>query len=93
MSLATTVHDLKALVRSDYPAVVIETVEEDRVRRLVAAAASGLGLPHLTQPAVERVDTALVLDQVRATGPLAVARRADIERLRTLAEGRFVPVK
>ncbi len=45
MSLATTVHDLKTLVLSYHPVVVIETVEEERVRHLVGATAAGLGLP------------------------------------------------
>ena len=45
MSLATTVHDLKTLVLSYHPAVVIETVEEERVRRLLVAAAAELRTP------------------------------------------------
>ncbi len=45
MSLSTTVHDLKTLVQSYHPAVVIETVEEDRVRRLLVAAAADLAVP------------------------------------------------
>jgi hypothetical protein len=45
MRLATTVHDLKTLVLSYHPIVVIETAEEERARRLLAAVAAGLGLP------------------------------------------------
>jgi len=45
MSLVTTVHDLKTLVLSYHPAVIIETVEEERVQRLLQAAAHDLRLP------------------------------------------------
>ncbi len=45
MSLLTTVHDLKTLVLSYHPAVVIDTVEEERVQRLLQAAALELRLP------------------------------------------------
>ncbi len=45
MSLSTTVHDLKTLVLSYHPAVVIETVEEERVQSLMRAAAGDLRLP------------------------------------------------
>jgi hypothetical protein len=47
MSLSTTLHDLKTLVLSYHPAVVIETVEEERVARLLEAAAAELRLPLL----------------------------------------------
>lgn len=39
------------------------------------------------------LDTALLLEEVHQTVPLAVTRREDIARLRTLAEGRFVSVR
>jgi hypothetical protein len=45
MSLSTTVHDLKTLVQSYHPAIVVETVEEDRVRRLLVAVAADLQMP------------------------------------------------
>jgi len=48
MSLSTTVHDLKTLVLSYHPAVVIETVEEERAGRLLEAAASDLRMPLFT---------------------------------------------
>lgn len=45
MSTSTTIHELKTLVQSRHPVLVIESVEEERVRRLVEAAAGQLGLP------------------------------------------------
>ena len=45
MSLSTTVHDLKTLVLSYHPAVVIETVEEERAQHLMRAAAGDLRIP------------------------------------------------
>jgi SpoVK/Ycf46/Vps4 family AAA+-type ATPase len=44
MSLATSVHDLKSLVLSFHPLVVIETIEEERVGELLQAVASELEL-------------------------------------------------
>ena len=37
--------------------------------------------------------TELILESVRETVPLSVSRREDIDELRSMAEGRFVPVK
>ncbi len=45
MGLATSVHELKTLVLSFHPIVVIETVEEERVERLLAEAARDLEMP------------------------------------------------
>ncbi|MCA1733770.1 MAG: AAA family ATPase, partial [Acidobacteria bacterium] len=45
MSLATTSHDLKSLIRSWHPIVVIETVEEERVRNLLTLVAADLRIP------------------------------------------------
>jgi hypothetical protein len=42
---ATSLHDIKTLVRSMHPLVLIETVEEERVDGLLAAAARDLDLP------------------------------------------------
>ena len=39
------------------------------------------------------LDTALVVEELGATRPLSVTRREEVERLRTMAQGRFVPVK
>jgi MoxR-like ATPase len=43
--MTATPHDLKTLILSFHPAVVIESVEEERVGRLVQEVASGLRLP------------------------------------------------
>lgn len=40
MALSTSVHDIKALVLSFHPVIVIETVEEDRVTELLASVAT-----------------------------------------------------
>jgi len=42
---ATSIHDLKLLVESYHPLVVIETVEEERARSLLLAAAQELRMP------------------------------------------------
>lgn len=41
----STVHELRTLLASRHPLVVLESVEEERVRGLVATAADALGLP------------------------------------------------
>jgi SpoVK/Ycf46/Vps4 family AAA+-type ATPase len=41
----------------------------------------------------QALSTSLLLDEVRATVPLSVTRHEDVERLRAMAKGRFVPVK
>jgi len=38
------------------------------------------------------LDTALLLEEVKSTVPLSVSKREDIARLRSTAQGRFVPV-
>ncbi len=45
VSTTTTLHEIKTLLASRHPLVVLDSVEEDRVRDLVAAAATQLGLP------------------------------------------------
>ncbi|MDP1570149.1 MAG: AAA family ATPase [Vicinamibacterales bacterium] len=45
---STSLHDIKTLVRSMHPLVVIETVEEERVDALLAAVARDLELPLFT---------------------------------------------
>ena len=42
---ASTVHELKTLVASRHPLVVLETAEEERVRGMIAGAGGQLGLP------------------------------------------------
>jgi SpoVK/Ycf46/Vps4 family AAA+-type ATPase len=38
------------------------------------------------------LETQILLEELRATVPLSISRREDVERLRALARGRFVPV-
>ena len=45
MTLASSVHELKNLIRSLHPVVAIETAEEERVEQLVSSVASELCLP------------------------------------------------
>jgi SpoVK/Ycf46/Vps4 family AAA+-type ATPase len=39
------------------------------------------------------LDTQMMLEEIAATVPLSVSRREDVERLRTMARERFVPVR
>ena len=45
MSLSTSVHDIKALILSFHPVILIETVEEDRVRTLLLSVAAQIRVP------------------------------------------------
>lgn len=45
MALSTTVHDLRTLIRSCHPLIVIETVEEDRVVTLLQSVAAQERMP------------------------------------------------
>ncbi len=45
MSLSTSIHDIKTLVLSFHPVIVIETVEEDRVFSLLHSTALELRMP------------------------------------------------
>ncbi len=45
MSLSTSIHDIKTLVLSFHPVIVIETVEEDRVYSLLQSTALELRMP------------------------------------------------
>ncbi|HQR14797.1 MAG TPA: AAA family ATPase [Nitrospira sp.] len=45
MPLSTTVHDLRTLIRSCHPLIVIETVEEDRVMTLLQSVAAQERMP------------------------------------------------
>ena len=42
---STSIHDIKTLILSFHPVVVIETVEEDRVISLLSQVAAQLSLP------------------------------------------------
>ena len=45
MALSTSVHDLRTLIRSFHPLIVIETVEEDRVQALLQSVAAQERIP------------------------------------------------
>ena len=45
MALATSVHDLRTLIRSCHPLIVIETVEEERVLALLQSVAAQERMP------------------------------------------------
>src|SRR5574342_475237 len=45
MALSTSVHDLRALIRSCHPLIVIETVEEERVLTLLQSVAAQERMP------------------------------------------------
>jgi len=45
MALSTSVHDLRTLIRSCHPLIVIETVEEDRVLALLQSVAAQERMP------------------------------------------------
>src|SRR5437773_9271293 len=45
MSLSTSVHDIKTLMLSSHSVIVIETVEEERVRSLLQSVAAQLRMP------------------------------------------------
>lgn len=49
MALSTSVHDLRTLIRSSHPLVVIETVEEERVLALLQSVTAQERIP-LDQP-------------------------------------------
>jgi len=69
----------------------------------VAAAADGFSGAELEQVVIvallrslqehKALDTQLLLDEIAATVPLSVSRHEDIERLRSTARERFVPVR
>lgn len=64
MSHRRIVHDLKGLVQSFHSLIVIETVEEDRVRALMAEVATDLRLPMLewsVTQGLSRVHGALIV--------------------------------
>lgn len=74
MALSTTVHDLRTLIRSSHPLIVIETVEEDRVLALLQSVAAQERMPLFewsVTRGLTRNDDAPTLSKMTAT-PLAV---------------------
>jgi hypothetical protein len=74
MALSTSVHDLRTLIRSSHPLVVIETVEEGRVLTLLQSVAAQERMPLFewsVTRGLTRADDAPTLSKMTAT-PLAV---------------------
>ncbi|TKS62967.1 MAG: ATPase AAA [Nitrospira sp.] len=74
MALLTSVHDLRTLIRSSHPLIVIETVEEDRVLALLQSVAAQERMPLFewsVTRGLTRTDDAPTLSKMTAT-PLAV---------------------
>ena len=74
MALSTSVHDLRTLIRSSHPLVVIETVEEERVLALLQSVTAQERMPlfewSITR-GLTRADEGSTLSKMTAT-PLAV---------------------
>jgi hypothetical protein len=74
MALSTSVHDLRTLIRSSHPLIVIETVEEERVLALLQSVAAQERMPlfewSITK-GLSRADGEPTLSRLTAT-PLAV---------------------
>lgn len=74
MALSTSVHDLRTLIRSSHPLIVIETVEEERVLTLLQSVAAQERMPlfewSITK-GLSRADGEPTLSRLTAT-PLAV---------------------
>lgn len=74
MALSTSVHDLRTLIRSSHPLIVIETVEEERVLALLQSVAAQERMPlfewSITK-GLARADGEPTLSRLTAT-PLAV---------------------
>ena len=74
MALSTSVHDLRTLIRSSHPLVVIETVEEERVLALLQSVTAQERIPlfewSITR-GLTRADEGATLSKMTAT-PLAV---------------------
>lgn len=74
MALSTSVHDLRTLIRSSHPLVVIETVEEERVLALLQSVTAQERMPLFewsVTRGLTRADEGATLSKMTAT-PLAV---------------------
>src|SRR3990172_3693994 len=74
MALSTSVHDLRTLIRSCHPLIVIETVEEERVLALLQSVAAPERMPLFewsVTRGLTRADDGPTLSRMTAT-PLAV---------------------
>lgn len=74
MTLSTSVHDLRILIRSSHPLIVIETVEEERVSTLLQSVAAQERMPLFewsVTRGLTRADEGASLSKLTAT-PLAL---------------------
>jgi hypothetical protein len=74
MALSTSVHDLRTLIRSSHPLIVIETVEEERVLALLQSVAAQERMPLFewsVTRGLTRADESPSLNKLTAT-PLAL---------------------
>src|SRR4030065_261481 len=74
MALSTSVHDLRTLIRSRHPLIVIETVEEERVLTLLQSVAAQERMPLFewsVTRGLTRTDGSPSLNKMTAT-PLAL---------------------
>ncbi len=87
MGLSTSIHDIRTLVLSFHPVIAIDTVEEERVEKLVETVASELNLP-----VFEWTLTQGLVQKPTAHGNRNTARPRDLmAHLRTLrVEGIFL---
>lgn len=79
MSLSTSIHDIKTLILSFHPVIVMETVEEDRVFSLLRATAMELGMPLF--------EWSITQGLVRAPGVSSMYGTADPLNLLSTLEG------
>lgn len=70
MALSTSVHDLRTLIRSSHPLVIIETVEEERVLALLQSVTAQERMPLFewsVTRGLTRADDAPTLSRMTAT--------------------------
>ncbi len=86
MSQSSSVHDIKALILSFHPVIVIESVEEERVRSLVYSAANQLKMPmfewSITR-GVTRADSPALVNRMTAQ-PIAMLQYLGGLRLKAI---------
>ena len=83
--LSTRHQDVSAF---DFPALVAASEGFPGAEIEQAIAAGLYRALHDKQP----LTTAMLCEEMKGTQPLSVTRREDVERLREMARGRFVPV-
>ena len=78
MALSTTVHDLRTLIRSSHPPVVIETVEEERVPALLQSVIAQERMPLFEWSATRRLTCAEIEQAVVAALYRALHQKAPL---------------